>query len=270
MFRSRRRSQLQEAVNGIVWFHSVDLGGGVVTPGTKPNATLTRELEVIDLPALQGRDVLDIGAWDGFFSFEAERRGARRVVALDHFSWYLDHHAARRYFAECSQRGQTPQPFDRVPDIYRPDELPGRAGFELAHQTLRSRVEPVVGDFMTMDLSKLGTFDVVLFLGVLYHLRYPLEALERLVALTKEVCIIETVCAVYPGFESHAMWEFLEHDELDADPTNWWVPNRSGLTAALRGAGFSRVDVKAAPSPDAQPVADYDVHYGRAIVHAYR
>lgn len=75
---------------------------------------------------------LDIGAWDGFFSFEAERRGAAHVTALDHHVCCLDHHAHRRDVEECRERGQAPEHFTQVPSIYRPDELPGRAGFDLA------------------------------------------------------------------------------------------------------------------------------------------
>src|SRR5215212_405478 len=75
------------------WFHSVDLGMGVITPGVKSHERLREELASLRLPDLRGKDVLDIGAWDGFFSFAAERLGAARVVALDHHVWGLDREA---------------------------------------------------------------------------------------------------------------------------------------------------------------------------------
>ena len=78
-------AELREAVAGIEWWHSIDLGHGIVTPGKDDSPAKLRDLK---LPArFDGRSVLDIGAWDGFFSFEAERRGAARVLATDSFAW---------------------------------------------------------------------------------------------------------------------------------------------------------------------------------------
>jgi tRNA (mo5U34)-methyltransferase len=77
---------LRSRVAAVRWYHTIDLGQGIVTPGI--DATPFR-LARLDLPtSLAGRTVLDIGAWDGFFSFEAERRGAARVVATDWYSWH--------------------------------------------------------------------------------------------------------------------------------------------------------------------------------------
>src|SRR5947209_8231120 len=73
-----------------LWWHSIDLGNGVVTPGHKPASVMNEELEALALPDLRGKAVLDVGAWDGFFSFAAERLGARRVVALDYYTWATD------------------------------------------------------------------------------------------------------------------------------------------------------------------------------------
>ena len=70
------------------WFHSVDLGNGVVTPGSKSLDVLHAEAETVFGPLdLRGKSVLDIGAWNGYFSFEAKRRQAERVLATDHFCW---------------------------------------------------------------------------------------------------------------------------------------------------------------------------------------
>ena len=69
-------------VEAIYWFHSIDLGNGMVTPGAKSVETQQLQLEALNLPDLSGKRVLDIGAWDGFFSFEAERRGAAHVTTL--------------------------------------------------------------------------------------------------------------------------------------------------------------------------------------------
>jgi tRNA (mo5U34)-methyltransferase len=80
------RDELQARANPIRWFHSIDLGNGIVTTGL--DATQAERLAGLQLPAvLSGRSVLDIGSWDGFFSFECDRRGASRVLATDFFSW---------------------------------------------------------------------------------------------------------------------------------------------------------------------------------------
>ena len=111
------------------WFHTMDLGGGLRTVGI--HNPLTR-LPLLGLPeSLAGLSVLDVGAWDGFFAFECERRGATRVVASDHFSWHG----------------------------------PGwgtKAGFEMAREALGSQVEDIDDiDVMNLSPEQIGTFDLL-------------------------------------------------------------------------------------------------------------
>src|SRR5258708_6671367 len=151
------KEQLQAQSNKVpFWFHSIDLGQGVVTNGWKTPEILAGEIERLCLPDLRGKSVLDINAWDGFFSFEAERQGATRVVALDHYMWAMDLAEHNKYWTECQERGVTPDPYHTMP-YYKPDELPGKIGFDTAHAARNSKVEVVVGDFMEMDLGPLGT-----------------------------------------------------------------------------------------------------------------
>jgi tRNA (mo5U34)-methyltransferase len=252
------------------WWHSIDLGDGVTTPGRKTPELLSEELASLRLPPLAGRTVLDIGTWDGFYAFEAERRGAARVVAIDHYVWACDWNKATEYVEQCRSAGRTPEPFENVPELWAFDTLPGRRGFDLAHESRGSGVEVVVDDFMKTDLEALGTFDVVLYLGVLYHQRHLLSALERLRRVTKGVAIIETHATFFPGFENLPLWRFVEGDELNDDHTNWWVPNIEGLCALTRSAGFRDVEVLHGPPsafddrPPGAPPSDY-----RAIVHAF-
>src|SRR2546430_474757 len=126
------------------WFHSIDVGGGVVTPGHKSNETLDGELGLLGLPDLHDLSVLDVGAWDGYFSFACERLGARRVVALDHYAWSVDFPALHRYNQECRQAGRAPDPHETVPGVWRPDTLPRQQGFDTARRLLGSRVECTV------------------------------------------------------------------------------------------------------------------------------
>jgi tRNA (mo5U34)-methyltransferase len=256
------------------WFHSFDFGGGVTTQGHKSAETLAAELESLRLPSLDGKAVLDVGAWDGYFSFAAEERGATRVVALDHYVWQfdlypwtLDREGQRAWL---SRHGMDPdvayQPED-LPGVYRPDELPGRQGFDTARELLGSKVEPVVADLVTTDLDALGTFDVVLYLGVLYHVKDPFLALRRLREVTRELAIIETSIMALPGHEDAMLWRFMEGRELDHDPTNWWQPNAAALEGMLTAAGFSQVErVVGPPAPDR--IGGTEPQQFRAVIHA--
>ena len=243
--RADARLGLAERVAAIRWYHSIDLGEGMVTPGNPVNLDLVTR----GLPEVTGRSVLDVGAWDGFYSFLAEQRGARRVVALDHYAWCVDFDARLEYWRSCEASGQIPDHRRDMTDFYRPDVMPGRRGFDLAREALGSRVEPVVGDFMQLAPEELGRFDVVLFLGVLYHVREPLSALERIRALTSEVAVIETeaVRGLGLGLGRARLLEFHPGGELGGDHTNWFVPTESALHALCRAAGFRRVETRLGP-----------------------
>jgi len=138
---------LQQRIDAIRWCHPLELRGIQTRPQWHVRRRFTRRLKFLQIPEdLTGKSVLDIGAWDGFFSFECERRGASRVLAVDTFAW--DHY--------------------------------GKDGFLLAHEALNSKVEHRRLAAEEIDAATLGTFDVVLFLGVFYHLRSPISVLERL------------------------------------------------------------------------------------------
>ena len=177
--RHRDPEELAEQISAISWYHSIALGGGVVTPGNPPDGQMLGR----GLPDLRAKRVLDIGAWDGYWSFLAEHRGAAEVVAMDHYAWSVDFAARLQYWEACEQKGETPDHRLDFTEFWRPETLPGKAGFDLAHRA-GSTVKPVVADFMTVDPSEVGQFDVVLFFGVLYHLRGPLTALERVLGMT--------------------------------------------------------------------------------------
>jgi tRNA (mo5U34)-methyltransferase len=204
-----REEELRKAVAEIEWWHTIDLGHGIVTPG-KDNSP--EKLRFLRMPErLDDRSVLDIGAWDGFFSFEAERRGAARVLATDSFAW------------EGTNVGS-------------------KEGFELARRALSSKVEDRHIDPTELSPEAIGTFDVVLFLGVLYHLRDPLGVLERVASVTAPggLCIVETfVDLLHVRQPAAAFYPFAE---LNDDPTNWFGFNPAGADAALRAVGFSRVE----------------------------
>lgn len=261
--------QLEPEVKGVShWWHSIDLGHGIITPGHKTPETLTHELESMHLPDLRGKSVLDIGAWDGFFSFDAERRGASRVVSLDHYIWSIEPGEAAKYVEECKRRGVTVR-YEDSPKAWRPDLLPGKRGYDIAHKALRSKAECRVVDFMTLPPGAPGVFDVVYFMGVLYHMENPLAALKWLASVTGGLAIIETAAVALPGHEDHALAEFYEGEELNGDPTNWWAPNRKALEAMCRAAGFAHVEVVAWPW-DRLEALPPGIQRGRCVAHACR
>jgi tRNA (mo5U34)-methyltransferase len=201
-------SDLRRRAADIRWYHSIDLGRGVKAAGIFDPAPFVPHLR---LPDLTGKTVLDVGAWDGFMSFEAERRGAARVLATDSFSW------------GGSGWGT-------------------KDGFELARCALASKVEDQEIDVMDLSPEALGgTFDVVLFLGVLYHMRDPVGALERVASVTGELLIVETEVGMLLHRAPAA--SFYPAAELHGDPTNWWAPNVAAVAGMLRAVGFDRVEV---------------------------
>lgn len=218
--------ELKAKVDAIKWWHSIDLGNGIKTPGMHDTPT---RLPLIGLPDdLSGMSVLDIGAWDGFFSFEAERRGARRVLATDSFCW--------------GDGGWG-----------------SKAGFDLAHSVLRSRVEAKKIDVLDLSPETVGTFDLVLFLGVLYHMRHPLLALERVFSVTSRQAIIETHVELMTETRPAAV--FYPGGELLGDQTNWWGPNPAAVEAMLKSVGFAEVKLFAQELGETA---------GRMTFHAWR
>jgi tRNA (mo5U34)-methyltransferase len=266
-FETPGSRDLREKVADIpFWFHSIDLGCGVVTPGIKSLELLRRELRLLNLPDLRGKTVLDVGAWDGYFSFAAEGLGAERVVALDHHVWGLDREAKNRYKAEGKVQGIPERHPKEIPELWRFDELPGKRGFDLAHKTLDSKVEAVVCDLMNVEEQKLGKFDVVLFLGVLYHMENPVESLRIVRKLTNHLAVIETEAMEIAGQEDRPICEFFPPSaKLMDDPTNFWAPNLSGVKALCEAAGFSRVETfTKRPVPKKRKIARY-----RTVIHAF-
>jgi tRNA (mo5U34)-methyltransferase len=255
--------QLRRRVEGIDWYHTMDLGHGVVTPGAVPLDALPEDL----LPDFSRRSVLDIGTWDGANAFRAERLGADRVVALDHYAWGVDIWRRHSYWTACAQRGELPDHRRDETDFWDPS-LARKRGFDLAHEALHSSVEPVVGDFMISDLDQLGSFDVVLYLGVLYHMREPLTALERVRRVTNQVAVIETEAVHLRGQGRSSLLGFCPGSELADDFGNWFLPTEAALHSLCRAAGFTGVVTKRGLASRVARWLKPMVHY-RLLIHAF-
>jgi tRNA (mo5U34)-methyltransferase len=251
------------------FFHNIDLGDGLSTQGDSVDTQVFYLPGAI--PDVRGKSVLDIGAWDGKFSFEAERAGAARVVALDHYVWRLDAAARQAYYDECAAEGRLPDG-DRVDNGFLGEGTPGKRGFDLVHTYLDSRVEAVVDDFTTMDVDQLGRFDVVFYFGVLYHMVDPIHALKRLLRVTDGVAVIETAGVRVPGYAGHGLINFFAGDGLNNDFGNWFAPSAAALTAMCRAAGFRHAELKATfehPRSRWQRTLDSTPVNCRLLVHAW-
>jgi tRNA (mo5U34)-methyltransferase len=202
------------------WFHNLDLRGIKTAPhhflGDYPAVKWQRFADA--MPAdLRGKSVLDIGCNAGFYAIEMKRRGADRVVGMDYDATYL---AQARFAAEAT-------------------------GVDIELRQLS-----------VYDVAKLGEkFDLVLFMGVFYHLRHPLLALDLIHEhVAKDLLVfqslqrgsdkVEPLANDYPFSETEVFHRpdfphlhFIE-EAYSGDPTNWWVPNRACSEALLRSVGF--------------------------------
>jgi tRNA (mo5U34)-methyltransferase len=200
------RQSLGEEIARRSWFHSFDFGDGLGTPGRD----VTRQkLAVLDLPDVTDRSVIDIGAYDGFFSFEAERRGASRVVASDHWAWTWPGEDARR-------------------------------NFELVHTILDSNVETLQVPAEHLDGQQHGTFDVTLFLGVLYHAPDMMQYLRAVRSVTSGMLVLETVVDALDINRPTAV--FYPRGTFPGDDSNHWGPNPACVEEMLHRVGFDRVE----------------------------
>jgi tRNA (mo5U34)-methyltransferase len=204
----RRGADFSQELAARGWYHSFELPDGTRFEGCNTIEILRERWSRFPLPAdLSGRRVLDIGAWDGWFTFEAERRGAA-VTAMD-----------------CVE----------IPNFLR------------VHKALGSKAEYRILDFYELPQAGLGSFDFVFFLGVLYHLKHPLLALEIVCALTTGTAIVESFVTDAGTWREHEhevpTMEFYETDELGNQLDNWIGPTVTCLIAMCRAAGFARVEL---------------------------
>jgi len=210
---------LAERVRALSWYHTIELPGGVVTPGafdTRP------ALARVPLDAdLSGRRCLDVGTWDGFWAFAMERRGAAEVVAID---------------VDDAARWDWPP---RARLAARDGELSsarrGAAAFALAREALGSRVERLDRSVYELDPERVGAFDVVFLGSLLLHLRDPVAALDAL----RRVCAGALVCSEAVELVPSLLRPRTPTARLDGlDRPWWWQPNVAAFHRMLAGAGW--------------------------------
>ena len=219
--RTLSREEIRRKVDALgPWFHNLDLQGVPTAPahflGDYPQVKWRRFAGIVP-DDMSGKTVLDIGCNAGFYAMEMKRRGAERVVGLDSDDEYL---AQARFAAEVSD-------------------------LDIEFRNLS-----------VYDIAALGErFDLVIFMGVLYHLRHPLLALDLIhTHVARDMMLFQSMLrgsdTVDPLDADYDFWttgqfdrsgypklHFVEHQYAN-DPTNWWIPNRACVEAMLRSAGF--------------------------------
>lgn len=242
-----------------IW-HSIDLGEGWVEGRRKTSAILDNELKVAQLPDMTGKTVLDVGAFGGFFSFEAARRGAN-VTAIDFYSWVTDFPALGRWVQEEKAKGNNPNDYDPPAHVLDLKGTPGKKPFDVVNAALGNPVKTHITTLENFKPKK--PFDITLYLGVLYHTRDPFGALQKVADVTKETAVIETLAMHEPERPDTAYWNFHGGDRsVNDDPTTYWSPSAKGLEHMLKRVGFKTVEIKN------QPFTPDKAHLYRLWVHA--
>ena len=201
------KDELRERIWRCRWAHSIDLGDGTRTPGAWPVESQGHIRRAFDDVEFADKKVLDIGCWDGLWSFEAERRGAAEVYATD----------------ALSQR-----PLAEHPTLI------------LARAYMGSRVK-YFPRLRVEDVLELGVsdFDVVIYTGIYYHLKSPLLAFARLRRVMKEGAVLIVEGEVIDSPECFARFYYREHYVDDA--SNWWIPTAPCLKQWIECSFFGAV-----------------------------
>lgn len=199
------------------WWHEIELAPGIVTPGDDSNRQKLPVLDELGLaPNLSGVRALDVGCSDGYFAFELERRGAE-VLAID-------------FVTEDA------------------------TGFAVAKEILGSSVSYRMDSVYNLHPDRHGSFDLVLFLGVLYHLRRPMAGLDAVRSVLRpggqlfvatflidEAVLLPdgattTLEALNPRLREIPLWQAYPGGSLNGDQTNCFAPNLRALEVALAEA----------------------------------
>jgi tRNA (mo5U34)-methyltransferase len=211
---------LAESVSSLpFWYHRIELPGGVVTPGCCP--IMPSAYRIPD--RLDGLTVLDIGAWDGYWSFEAIKRGAKKVLAIDDFSDSLGigtTHPAWETFDLC------------------------RDALEIDPNKCTRR------EMSVYDLTELEEeFDIVFFFGTFYHLKHPLLAMEQIMQVCRKSLYVES--AILDDFSAYRggvgngyrgdqwLMEFYPGSQYGGNASNWFVPTLRCLVEIVASHGFA-------------------------------
>ena len=245
-FADRARQLGIHEVSGYYWYHTIDLGDGLITPGLYD---YRESIQAFKFPAdLHGKTVLDVGSATGFFAFEFERRGARVVSTelpslndLDRFPGQNIENSLRK-----------------IERMIFPDEVASmRRGcserelyhcllngpFSFCRERLASRVERCYSTIYDLTVENTGLrepFDLVFVGDVLIHTLYPLKALAAVAPLCRNTLILAQ--ALPEGSQETPAMIYVGGQDPQGDHISWWLPNKSCLIQMLLKLGFATVE----------------------------
>jgi len=235
------KEELQAAVNAVpYWYHRIGLPHDIVTPGWAPLNQSKYRIPV----DLTGKTVLDVGAWDGYWTFRAIKRGAMAVTAIEDFSDTVgaltnaDRSDGWRTFCLCARAlGFSSK------NACLKNELGQRIKFHNCDIQDRFQIDYFAGG---------GYFDHVFMFGVLYHLRHPLLALQNAKELMTSDSTIHIETAILDGCQSaytgkgyasdDCCFEFFPGDEYGMNHSNWWVGTLKAWCGLVEAAGFKNIE----------------------------
>ncbi len=219
-------SDLRERVDALAWYHTIDLGDGIVTKGFFDNRPCVAKLPFPD--SLAGMRCLDVGTCNGFWAFEMERRGAQEVIATDLAST-----------SQLDLPGRLRIELDGAAYRDAEEKRIARGGFELAKARLGSSVEWREAVVYDLSPESLGTFDFVFVGALLLHLRDPVRALEAIRSVcTGELLVFDMIdpVATITRRRPTAIFD-------GSDRNWWWIPNSLGMRCMIESAGWDVLEI---------------------------
>jgi tRNA (mo5U34)-methyltransferase len=214
-------AELAQQVSEVVWYHTIELPGGLLTPGYVDNRALAGRMP---FPSLAGKRCLDVGTMNGFWAFELERRGAQEVVTID---------VADLHELDWPARLRLRDPAESY--INTEDRLHAIRGFELAKAALGSRAQRREINVYDLSPEAIGSFDFVFVGSILLHLRDPVRALERI----REVCSGAALIFEAIDLTGTMLSPRAPRAMLDGTRAWWWIPNARALRRMIESAGWN-------------------------------
>lgn len=202
------QTELASKLAAYKWYHQIKVADGLYTPGVEAFRGMWEfNLRALNEVDFKDKKVLDVGCRDGLFSFEAERRGAREIVGIDN------------------------------------DLSPGATEFLIPH--FESKVRMYEMNLLELTPERFGTFDIILFFGVLYHLRYPVWSLRKLVDCVSDggKLVIESGMLVDPRY-GDVEFIYCPVEDSPYEPTSCTFFNQKALDTTMRSLGCEAVDCK--------------------------
>jgi len=217
-----QQKELLERIRGVGWYHSIDLGHTVITPGFFDHRPILHKYQLPE--RLDGLRALDAATFDGFWAFEFERRGADEVVALD---------------LDCFADLDFPP---KVRASMTAEQLQGKIGkgFAIAHELLRSKVRREVLSLYELSPERLGKFDLVHTGDVLLHLMNPMKALQNICSVTSGYALISD--CYFPDLDRMDLGSVTQYLGGRSDCV-WWRISLEALEQMILDAGFERVEL---------------------------